>query len=120
MSVLTVIYTGLKVEGSRSEFDAGFHSVTMSVGELRTIEFSFDSPGIFPEARLEVSLPDGLEAADSPGVRVAGKTVALRIGDNVLAFDVRAVSPGSGYLIGRVIGDEPIGLDRIFVTITAD
>jgi hypothetical protein len=116
-SVFTVIYTGLMVEGARSEFDVGFRSVTLALADVRSVKLYFDSPAAFSEVRLEVTLPEMLELADSAGLAVTPLRVALEPGTNELAVDVRATTLGSGYLVARVIGDEPIALDRVFVTV---
>lgn len=113
-SVLTVIYTGLMVEGSRGDFDAGFRSVTMQAGETQTIRFVFDSPVAEDEARFELSMPAMLMPADT-----LPTTIALRPGSNEFAISFRAESAGSGYLIARALGEQPLGLDRVFVTVTA-
>jgi len=120
-SVLTIIYTGLKVEGTNSaEFDAGFHSITMVPGEVRTIHFAFDSSVDTATAKLELTLPAMLERVDRPGERNPSETVALHFGTNEFDVEVRALAAGSDYLIARAVADEPVGLDRIFVVVGAD
>jgi hypothetical protein len=119
-SVLTVIYTGLMVEGSRSDFDAGFRSVTMTIGESRVLELFFDSPLPLANARLEVSLPDMLGFAEGAGGTSQSESVDLVVGRNVLSVEVRAHAAGSAYLVARVFGEEPVALERVFVTVTAE
>jgi hypothetical protein len=118
-SVLTVIYTGLMVEGSRSDFDAGFRSVTLSVGETQTVELVFESPLAHPAATLELVLPEFAGPAEQPELRELTRSAALDYGRNVYSVELVGVSPGSGYLVARVIADEPVGTYRVFVTVTA-
>jgi hypothetical protein len=114
-SVFTVIYTGLNVEGSRAEFDVGFRPVTLAPGEQRTIELVFDSPAAYPESTLDVTLPPMLEFAAASAKR---STVALVPGSNSFPIVIEAREPGSGYLVARVEAGQPVGLYRVFVTVT--
>jgi hypothetical protein len=116
-SVLTVIYTGLMVEGSRSEFDAEFHSVTMQVGETRAVRLDFDVRGVYPEARLEVQLPPMVEPRDAPGASSLTQAVSLVPGDNEFSIEIHATGATRGYMIARLLADEPVALERIFVTV---
>jgi len=116
-SVLTVIYTGLMVEGSPSEFDAGFKSQTMSVGEVRAIEFVFEAQASAPDATLVLSWPEMLEPADASAEASATRPVALEAGRNTVSVEVRASAPGSGYLVARVAAEDPIARDSVFVTV---
>jgi hypothetical protein len=118
-SVLTVIYTGLMVEGSRAEFDAGFRSVEMRLDEVQAIRFYFDSDRAHAAARLELELPPMLEPATAGGGSGA-RAVAIEAGSNEIAIELRAVAVGSGYVVARVSGEEPIGRDSVFVTVTGD
>jgi hypothetical protein len=119
-SVLTVIYTGLMVEGSRSEFDVGFRSVSLAPGETRSIELIFHASQPVERARLTVELPPVLSFTGSGPAGVPEQTVRLEPGTNVFAVDVRGGSPGSGYLQARLAADEPIAVERVFVTVTGD
>ena len=113
-SVLTVIYTGLMVEGSSSDFDASFRSITLAVGETREIELYFEAAAAAPDARLELILPAGI-------VELVGGTTeqpaALEAGDNRLVVTLRATEPGQGYLVARVGAATQIGLERVFLTV---
>lgn len=114
-SVLTVIFTGLMVEGSRGDFDAGFRSLTLRPGETRSIEFVFEAPAAAEAVRFELSLPAMLATVGPPPA-----TIALRPGVNEIAVSIRAEAAGSGYLVARALGEEPLGLDRVFITVTPD
>lgn len=114
-SIFTVIYTGLNVEGSRADFDAGFRPVTLAPGEQRTIELVFDSPAAHPESTLDITLPPMLELAAGSEERSA---VALVPGSNSFRVVIEAREPGSGYLVARVEAEQPVGLYRVFVTVT--
>jgi len=118
-SVLTVIFTGLMVEGSPSEFDAGFHSVTLAEGEVAAIALEFDLRDPVTGARLELNLPPMLERVDTGGGGPAAAALSLDPGSNELSVAVRAVAVGSGYLVARILADEPVALERVFVTVTA-
>jgi hypothetical protein len=114
-SIFTVIYTGLNVEGTSAEFDAGFRSVTLAPGERRTIELVFDSPAAHPDSTLELTLPPMLELATSNS---AWRSVAVVPGSNSFPVEIRARETGSGYIVARVEADAPVGLYRVFVTVT--
>lgn len=120
LSVLTVIYTGLMVEGSRSEFDVGFRSVTLAVGETLAIDLRFDVPVAESMATLEVELPPLLDATEATGATRVVRNVMLVPGSNEFTLEVSAVESGSDYLIARLIAAEPVGLYRVFVTVTGD
>lgn len=120
-SVLTVIYTGLMVEGRPGEFDAGFRSITLAPGETREIELRFESPAAFETAQLRLSLPGILEPAGRGDAAASlERTVAVAPGANVYAVSVRALAAGGGYLEARLTGEAPIALERVFVTVAAD
>jgi hypothetical protein len=115
LSVFTVIYTGLNVGGySSAEFDAGFRSVTMVIGEVRRVDLVFESPGEFEDAELSLVVPEAVAL-----VGPAEAPVTLAIGENVVPVEVRATAAGSGYLVARVEAEEPIGLYRVFLTVEA-
>lgn len=120
MSILTIIYTGLRVEGSPAEFKAGFRSVTMTVGEERGIELGFEAFSHEPEATLAIELPEMLDLVGRPGDPKPVLPVALEPGDNQFTVMVRAKAAGKGYLVARVAGEKPVGLDRVFVTVVDD
>lgn len=117
-SVLTVIYTGLMVEGSRAEFDPGFRTLEMQVGEVREARFVIESDIADADATLELELPGMLEPV-VPGGDSAARRVAVVPGSNEFAVELRATAAGSAYVIARVVGDEAIGRDSVFVTVTA-
>jgi hypothetical protein len=114
-SIFTVIYTGLNVEGTSAEFDSGFRSVTLAPGERRSIELQFDSPAAYPEATLDLTLPPMLEIAAPTGARWP---VAVVPGPNTFPVVVNAGETGSGYIVARLQADVPVGLYRVFVTVT--
>jgi hypothetical protein len=118
-SVFTVIYTGLMVEGSRAEFDAGFRTLEIGVGELGEARFFIESEVAAAAATLELEVPDILEPVAPGGAAAGSRRVAVVPGRNEFAVELRAVAAGSGYVIARVAGDEPIGRDSVFVTVTA-
>jgi hypothetical protein len=117
-SVFTVIYTGLMVEGSRAEFDAGFRSLDLRVNEVQTVRFYFDAEVSDPDARLELDLPAMIEPATPREGGIWRQSVAVAIGDNEFAVELRAVAAGSGYVIARLTGEQPIGRDSVFVTVS--
>jgi hypothetical protein len=114
-SVFTVIYTGLKAINTSPEFDSGFRSVTLAPGDERAIELTFDSPAAYPAATLYVTLPSMLDFAEDSREE---SSVAVEPGSNHFMVAVAAREVGSGYLIGRVEAGEPVGLYRVFVTVT--
>ena len=119
-SIFTVIYTGLNVEGTSAEFDSGFRSVTLSVGETRTVGLEFESPSAYPEAILEVTLPEAVKLPGQTETGLNSTPVSVVAGENTFQIDITAGSPGSGYLVARVAAGEPVGIYRVFVTVTED
>jgi hypothetical protein len=114
-SIFTIIYTGLNVQGSRAEFDAGDRFVIIAPGEQRTIDFEFDSPAAHPEATLKVTLPPMLDLVEGESVQ---SEVSLVPGGNTFPLVVEGREEGEGYLVGRVLADgKPVGLYRVFVTV---
>jgi len=114
-SVFTVIFTGLKAINTSPEFDSGFRSVTLEPGDERAIELVFDSPAAYAAATLYVTLPPMLDFARGSREQ---SSVAVEPGSNYFTVTVEAREVGSGYLIARVEADEPVGLYRVFVTVT--
>lgn len=119
-SVFTVIYTGLTVEGSRAEFDAGFRALEMRLGETREARFFIDAEFAELDATLELDIPEFLEPADRGGSAVWRRRLNVRQGSNEFAVELRAVAAGRGYVEARLFGKEAIGRDSVFVTVTAD
>lgn len=120
LSVFTVIYTGLNVRGHGAAFDGGFRSMTMAIGEVRTIELVFESQEALDDVMLEVTLPDMLEFANVTEERQAPRPVSLDIGSNRFSIDVEAVAAGRGYLRSFVVDDLTIDVYRIFMVIGED
>jgi hypothetical protein len=118
-SVLTVIYTGLMVEGSRAEFDAGFRALEMTLDQAGEARFFFDSTVAEPDATLELEFPEFLDPVVPRGGAAWQQRVAVVPGKNEFAVELRAVAVGSGYVVARLAGAQPIGRDSVFVTVTA-
>lgn len=118
-SVFTVIYTGLMVEGSRAEFDAGFRTLEIGVGQRGEARFFIESETAVASATLELEIPAMVEPVAPAGAAAGPRRVTVVPGRNEFAVELRAVAAGSGYVIARVVGDEPIGRDSVFVTVTA-
>ena len=116
-SIATVILTGLNVQGSGRALDAGFLSVTMSVGDVRPVEFRFESGQAQAEASLAISLPDIVVATNAAAA--GSRQVSLVRGENRFAIEVRAVAPGSGFVVASLDADEPVAGQRVFVTVVA-
>jgi hypothetical protein len=120
-SVLTVIYTGLNVEGSRADFDVGFRSVTLSPGETRIVDLVFESEAAHPDAMLEITLPDAVSIRGRSAGDAASIPVAVVTGENSFPVEIEAAAAGSGYLVGRLAAaDEAVGIYRVFVTVAPD
>ena len=119
-SVFTVIYTGLEHEGERGVFDTGFRSVTMVPGERRTVELVFDSDAAYTGATLALILPAVAELGAAPEYQDGSRFIDLVAGENRLDVEIRALAEGSGYLTARIEAREPIAIDRVFVTVTAE
>ena len=118
-SVFTVIYTGLMVEGTRAEFDAGFRTFEMHLDEVREARFFIESEVADADATLELELPDIVEPVSPGGGGAWQRRVTVVRGSNEFGVELRAVAAGSGYVQARVSGKEAIGRDSVFVTVTA-
>jgi hypothetical protein len=116
-SVLTVIYTGLNVQDHGAPFDAGFRSVTLIVGEVRTIDLFFESEEAVPDAILEVTLPEMVDFARDADIQQARTPVAMPVGSTTFSIDIQATEVGRDYLRTRIIKDLPIDAYRVFVTV---
>lgn len=114
-SVFTVIFTGLKAINTNPEFDSGFRPVTLAPGDVQAIELVFESPALYAEATLYVTLPSMLDFAEGDSEQTP---VAIVPGSNRFTIVVEAREVGRGYLIARVEAEEPVGLYRVFVTVT--
>jgi hypothetical protein len=118
LSVVTVIYTGLNVRGHGAAFDGGFRSVTMAIGETRTINLVFESTVAFPEAMLDVALPDMIEFAGSSPIRQPQTPVSVEPGSNTFTIEIKATAAGKDYLRTSIDDDiEAIDIYRVFVTV---
>lgn len=113
LSVFTVIATGLKVRDHGAAFDGGFRSITMAIGEVRTVDLVFESQQQLDDVMLEVNLPHMLRFAGQP----APRPVSLEIGSNRFAIDIEATHAGKDYLRTFVADDVTIDVYRIFVTV---
>lgn len=119
LSVFTVIATGLQVRGHGAAFDSGFRSITMQIGEVRTIELVFESQEQLDAATFEVRLPHMLQFGGQSAGQPAQRPVVLDIGSNRFSIDVEATHAGKDYLRGLVFEVEglPVDIYRIFVTV---
>lgn len=115
-SIITVIYTGLNVEGSRRALQSGFQSITLAVGELRAVEVAFESDRSVGGATLEFDLPE-IVAASRPDDLVR-RNLRLAPGANTFAIELRAVTPGNGFVVASLTAREPIGAVRVYLTVT--
>lgn len=116
LSVATVIYTGLMVEGSRADFDVGFRSLTLAPGDVATVRLVFEAEAAAADAVLLLELPPML----APAAGGLTRPVEVVAGENAYTVELRAVAEGSGTVVARLIGEQPIALERVFVTVGAD
>jgi hypothetical protein len=119
LSVFTVIATGLQVRDHGAAFDGGFRSITMQIGEVRTIDLVFESQQDLDDATLEVRLPHMLRLGGETAGQSAKQPVSLEIGSNRFSVDIEATHAGKDYLrtFVFVVEDLPIDIYRIFVTV---
>jgi hypothetical protein len=92
----------------------------MRLDSVQAVRFFVNSEVADTEARLELDIPGILEPVAPRDGAVWQQSVAVVPGSNEFAIELRAVAAGSGYVIARVSGDEPIGRDSVFVTVTGD
>jgi hypothetical protein len=90
------------VEGSRAEFDAGFRSVEMRVGEVGAVSFYFESDAAVPDAAIEITVPGILDPVLPGEGNPWRQRIALVQGQNEFAIEFRAVAAGGGYVVARV------------------
>ncbi|HSC17076.1 MAG TPA: hypothetical protein VLI71_18240 [Gammaproteobacteria bacterium] len=101
LTMLTVVLTGLYVRSPRARAPET-PSVTLTVGETRTINLVFGSRAALEDVELTVDLPPGIELAMHPGERRFTGRAALEGGDNALPLTLVARSSGGGQLAARL------------------
>jgi hypothetical protein len=65
-------------------------------------------------------LPEAAGLADDPAERKHRRVVAVTYGQNVYSIDLVGKAPGSGYLSARLVAPDPVGVERVFVTVTPE
>jgi hypothetical protein len=102
LTMLTVVLTGLYVRSPSSRRAPETPSVTLKLGEPRTINLVFGSRAALEDVELTVDLPPGIELAMHPGERRVTGRAALAGGDNALPLTLVARSGGGGQLAARL------------------
>jgi hypothetical protein len=106
LTMLTVIFTGLWVRSPRARV-LETTTVTLAIGEPRSVNLVFDSPAPVGDVELTVDLPAGIELVDRPGERRVVWHTTLASGSNALPLTVVARSAGGGELAALLRhGDE--------------
>jgi hypothetical protein len=100
--MLTVVLTGLYVRSPRAGRAAETPVVTLTIGELKTINLVFGSREMLADVEFTVDLPPGLELAEHPGERRVMGRARLAAGDNALPLTLVARSGNGGQLAARL------------------
>jgi hypothetical protein len=101
LSILTVVLTGLAVRAPGSGAPR-VESVTLAIGEVRTVNLQFVARAASDAAQLTVDLPAGVELRGHEGLRHVAWTAPLTSGSNVLPLEVAAVSGRGGQIAARL------------------
>lgn len=102
LTILTVVLTGLWVRSPAARRASEPVAVTLTVGEVRTIDLPFDSQTAVANAELIVDLPAGIELRDRPGLRRVEWQTPLAAGSNQLPLELVARSGSGGQLAARL------------------
>lgn len=102
LTMLTVVLTGLYVRSPRAGRAAETPVVTLTIGELKTINLVFGSREMLADVEFTVDLPPGLELAEHPGERRVMGRARLAAGDNALPLTLVARSGNGGQLAARL------------------
>lgn len=85
-----------------SPADRHLAAVTISVNQVRTVNVAINARHELNQARLTITLPDGVELAGFPGRRQLSWHTDLKAGNNLLQLPVIAHSTKGGILVARV------------------
>ena len=77
-------------------------TVTLTLGEPRTINLVFDSRAALADVEFTVDLPPGIELAEHAGERRIIGRAMLTAGDNALPLTLIARNGGGGQLAARL------------------
>ncbi len=102
LTMLTVVLTGLNVQRPGSRRAAEAPTVTLTLGEPRTVNLVFASRTPLADVEFTVDLPFGIELAEHPGERRVVGTTTLTAGTNALPLRVVAKSGSGGQLAARL------------------
>jgi hypothetical protein len=102
LTILTVVLTGLWVRSPAARRAPEPVAVTLTVGEVRTIDLPFESQTAVENAELIVDLPAGIELRDRPGLRRVEWQTRLAAGNNQLPLELVARSGSGGQLAARL------------------
>lgn len=92
--------------------------VSIALEETRTVNLVFSSATALDEARLTVSLPDGIELAGFPGQREISWETSLTEGRNLLPLKLIALTPVGGELLAKLEHDDRNRTFRLQVDVT--
>jgi hypothetical protein len=98
--------------------DATIPGITMTLEEPRTVNLVFASATALDDARLTVSLPEGIELAGFPGQREITWQTSLNEGKNLLPLQLIATSPFGGEVLARLEHDDRNRTFRIRVEVS--
>ena len=112
LTMLTVLFTGLAVRSPGARRALETPSVTLAVGEPRTINLVFGARAPVADVEFTVDLPPGIELATHPGERRVEWRAQLADGDNALPLTLIARGGSGGQLAARL---KQRGDQKIFV-----
>jgi hypothetical protein len=102
LTMATVVFTGLRVERPGARAKAEPTTVTLTLGEPRTVNLVFDSRVPLADVELTVDVPAGVELAEHPGERRVVWHAPLAPGSNVLPLTLVARGGSGGTLGARL------------------
>lgn len=76
--------------------------VTIALHETRTVQLAFNAERDLPQARLRITLPEGIELKGFPGQREVSWQTNIARGANLLSLPLTALSASGGSLLARL------------------
>ena len=100
--MLTVVLTGLSVRSPSARRAVETPTVTLTLGEPRTIHLVFGTRAAIADVDFTVDLPAGVELTTHPGARRVEFSAQLTGGDNALPLTLIARGGNGGQLGARL------------------
>ncbi len=118
LTMLTVVLTGLWVRSPSARRAPDTTTVTLALGEPRSVNLVFDSRAAVGDVELTVDLPVGIELVDRPGERRVVWHTTLAAGSNALPLMLVARGGTGGELAARLRHGEERKIFAVALTVT--